>query len=170
MIAKRNVLYSYVRGGALLALAVVLFLFLQKTLTEKKETPGAPTVPIVFDATLEIKGKKTTIPVSVADTEAERAQGLSFTRELTEGRGKLFLFDAPGTYGFWMKDMRYPIDIVWIDSTWKVVAVTTDIAPETYPQVFYPPTDIRYVLELGAGDAERQGIVGGTTFLFKRNF
>ncbi len=94
-----------------------------------------------------------TVQVSVADTEREREQGLSGTKRLPEGVGKLFVFDTPALYGFWMKNMRYPIDIVWIDDAWQVAGITRDVAPETYPSVFYPPKPVVYVLELPSGSA-----------------
>lgn len=93
------------------------------------------------------------IPVSIADSEEERQIGLSNTKSLAQGTGKLFVFEEIGTYGFWMKDMSYPIDIVWVDQNYKVVSVTT-ITPESYPEVFYPSSEIKYVLELNSGEAK----------------
>lgn len=93
------------------------------------------------------------IPVSIADSEKERQIGLSNTKSLAQGTGKLFVFEEIGTYGFWMKDMSYPIDIVWVDQNYKVVSVTT-ITPESYPEVFYPSSEIKYVLELNSGEAK----------------
>lgn len=91
------------------------------------------------------------IPVTIADTPEEQQQGLSGTALLPTDTGKLFVFNTPGNYGFWMKDMHYPLDIIWIDSTMRVVGITTDIRPDTYPTVFYPPQDVSYVLEVNAG-------------------
>jgi uncharacterized membrane protein (UPF0127 family) len=107
--------------------------------------------PLALDGTISTQG--VTVQVSVADTEREREQGLSGTKRLPEGVGKLFVFDTPALYGFWMKNMRYPIDIVWIDDAWQVAGITRDVAPETYPSVFYPPKPVVYVLELPSGSA-----------------
>lgn len=101
------------------------------------------------------------IPVEIADTDAERNLGLSGRAILENGHGLLFIFDTSSKYGFWMKDMRFPIDIVWIDENWRIISVTRNVAPETYPKVFEPERAIRYALELNAGEAEKFGIDTG---------
>lgn len=106
----------------------------------------------------EVSIGKVSIPVTIADTEALRTQGLSNTAFLTEGTGKLFIFDEVGMYGFWMKDMRYAIDIIWIDENRTIVGVLDTITPDTYPTVFYPPVPVRYVLEVPAGFSKQYGI------------
>lgn len=107
-------------------------------------------------------GGTTPIAVSLAETPEARQQGLSDTPSLAPNTGKLFIFDTPGKYGFWMKDMHYALDLIWIDSTLKVVGITSTVGPETYPQTFYPPTDVSYVLEINAGEAPMLGLVVGT--------
>ena len=107
-------------------------------------------------------GDDTQIEVSVADTPALREEGLSGTNRLPEGVGKLFVFDTPGMYGFWMKDMQYSIDIVWIDAAWQVVGVTPGLAPETYPTIFYPPKAVLYVLEVPEGSTGVDKLTVGT--------
>ena len=107
-----------------------------------------------------------TIQIEIADTDAERNLGLSGRPSLPEGRGLFFIFDIPGKYGFWMKDMNFPIDIVWIDESWHVVAVERDVPPDSYPKIFYPVRAIKYVLELPAGTAALKRIdVGAPVYL-----
>ena len=110
----------------------------------------------------------TTIEVSVADTASSRARGLSGTDSLPWGTGKLFIFDTPDRYSFWMKDMRYPLDIVWIDSTWRVVDITYNVAPESYPTTFSPSIPVQYVLELNTGDEVTKSLSVGTELTFAR--
>lgn len=57
-----------------------------------------------------------------------------------------------------MKDMNFPIDIVWIGEDWKVVSINTLVNPDTYPEVFYPALPVKYVLELNSGEASILGI------------
>ena len=96
----------------------------------------------------------TTVAVEVADTEPARELGLGGRDSLAPGHGMLFVFDAPGSWGIWMKDMRFPIDIVWARGDGTVTAVARGISPATYPEVFYPPApDALFVLELPAGGA-----------------
>ena len=86
--------------------------------------------------------------VRIADSLAERAQGLSGTAALAPDEGMLFVFERAGMYGFWMKDMYYPIDIIWLNDELRPVGITKNISPDTFPTVFYPPVPVRYVLEV----------------------
>lgn len=92
----------------------------------------------------------TAITVSVADDHAERTLGLSGTPSLDELEGKLFIYDVDAKHGIWMKDMLFPIDIIWIDKNLQVVHIAENVAPSTYPQVFLPQVDARFVLEMNA--------------------
>src|SRR5262245_59669655 len=68
--------------------------------------------------------------VEIAQNDAQRAQGLSGSNPLADNTGMLFLFAKPGNYIFWMKDMRFPLDMIWIKSH-KVVGITADAAIPT---------------------------------------
>jgi uncharacterized membrane protein (UPF0127 family) len=94
---------------------------------------------------------ETQILVDIADTPDEHAIGLSGTAPLAKNTGKLFVFNTPGKYGFWMKDMNYGLDIIWIDKDLRIVHIAKDVMPESYPEIFYPPKEITYVLEVPAG-------------------
>lgn len=102
-----------------------------------------------------------TIVAEKAITLLERAQGLSGRTTLADGEGMLFFFDAPGRPGFWMHDMHIPLDMIWFDSDWRVVSVTENATPESYPEQFYPVEPAQYVLEVPAFYAKRNGIVRG---------
>ncbi len=106
------------------------------------------------------------LAVEMATTEAERTQGLSGRESLLDGHGMLFFFDTPNLYGFWMKEMKFAIDIIWINEDWQVVEVKRGVSPESYPEVFYPRAMAKYVLELKAGQAEHFGIDIGTKLNF----
>ena len=108
-----------------------------------------------------LKAGENTIPVEIADSDAERTLGLSGRESLAAGSGLLFLFDTPSKYGFWMKDMRFPIDIVWIDENWQVVSIDRGVEPSSYPQIYEPVVPAKFVLELNSGDASRLGIDTG---------
>ena len=96
-------------------------------------------------------GEKT-LNIEVADTDDERMQGLSDRDSLPRGSGMLFIFEKPGVHGFWMKDMRFPIDIVWLDESYKVVDIARSMSPNSFPHVFYPPRPVKYVLETNPGE------------------
>lgn len=92
--------------------------------------------------------------VEIADTAVEQKQGLSGRDFLEPDNGMLFIFSQPGNYGFWMKDMRFPIDIIWIRGD-KIIGFEKNAVPESYPAVFYPPAPADRVLEVVAGTAEK---------------
>lgn len=107
------------------------------------------------------------IAVEVADTPEARELGLSGRSGLSEDEGLLFVFDAPGNYAFWMKDMKFAIDIIWLDQQGVVVNVENNVTPESYfetnpPKVFINRPAAAYVLELPAGQAAHNGIYLGT--------
>ena len=103
------------------------------------------------------------VMVEIADEPDEREQGLSGRESLAEKHGMLFIFETSGYHGFWMKDMRFSIDIVWMDDNWRVVDIHRSIAPSTYPTIFKPKLPARYVLELNAGAADSMKIDHGQT-------
>lgn len=102
----------------------------------------------------------------LADTPAKREQGLSGRTSLADDYGMLFVFEKPDTYGFWMKDMHIAIDIIWLSDTGTILGIEHSVAPETYPDVFYPPQPVTRVLETNAGVARARGWeVGETIYL-----
>ena len=104
--------------------------------------------------------------IKVANTPQERTQGLSGTSILGSSKGMLFTFPYPGEYGFWMKDMNYSLDIIWISTDKKVVSDSMSLAPSTYPRVYYPTAPAKYVLEVDAGTSKKLNIHDGTTVKF----
>lgn len=100
-------------------------------------------VPVVIGST--------TVQASVADSIPERIKGLSGTPYLPEGVVKLFAFGAEGEHGIWMKDMNYPIDIIWIAKSGVIVHIEENVSPETYPESFSSPKPAWYVIEAQAG-------------------
>ncbi len=102
----------------------------------------------------------------MAETDAQMSKGLGDRASLPSNQGMLFVFAEPGVYAFWMKDMHFALDMVWIDASKKVVSINRDISPNTYPTTFQPSTRISYVLELNAGGAKKYGITVGTVLSF----
>lgn len=116
-----------------------------------------PLVSVVHQLFVEyphrsIKVNNTIVPVWVADTETRRTRGLSGTETLPQGAGMLFVFENSDTYGFWMRDMKYPIDIIWLNDQFHPVYRINAAQPDSYPEVFIPPVAVRYVLETNPGE------------------
>jgi len=106
--------------------------------------------------------------VKTADTDAERIIGLSGTKNLSPREGMLFAFPKDGIYSFWMKDMLFAIDIIWIDKNLEIVHIEKDVKPETFPKVFSTNTESRYVLEVLSGQVEQLNLNIGDKVLFPK--
>lgn len=105
-----------------------------------------------------------TILVEIVKTEPARAKGLSGRKALPENSGMLFVFDQPDFYHFWMKEMNFPIDIIWLDENKNIVDITANLATSTYPKTVTSRLPAKYVLELNAGWANKNGLKIGDLF------
>ena len=103
----------------------------------------------------------------MAATEATRLQGLAGRAGLKDDEGMYFVFDNPDRYGFWMKGMLFPIDIIWIKEE-SVIGFHENLEPDnsSSPQIYYPPAPVDRVLEVKAGNVERLGIKTGDSAVF----
>lgn len=100
--------------------------------------------------------------VSIMRTDLEREKGLSGTEKLPEGNAMLFVFPQSDTWRMWMKDMNYPVDIVWVNDAGQVVHTVSDAQPSSYPKtMFQPDTPARYIIEFPAGTVEKTRIQNG---------
>lgn len=106
----------------------------------------------------------------VAKTPEERQKGLSGTGNLRENQAMLFVYDTDDKWSIWMKDMNYPIDILWLDQNKKVVYIVKNAPPESYPyESFVSKDKARYVLELPAGTVVKKSIIIGMEAAFDEN-
>lgn len=104
--------------------------------------------------------------VTIAQTVAERERGLSGQRSLGVNEGMLFVFPSEGIYPFWMPNMHFPLDILWINHG-KIV----EIARLQAPSISHPETELHTptqkadrVVELNAGSVEKFGLHLGDSF------
>ena len=81
----------------------------------------------------------------------DRMRGLSNREYLSYNEAMLFVFPDAGMHGIWMKDMRFPIDIIWLDEQQMVITIKSNVSPDSYPTVFNPVTPAKYVVEVNAG-------------------
>ncbi|PIP86774.1 hypothetical protein COV42_01665 [Candidatus Campbellbacteria bacterium CG11_big_fil_rev_8_21_14_0_20_44_21] len=96
--------------------------------------------------------------VEVAKSQKERSKGLSGRNSLAPLSGLLFVFPREDFHGIWMKEMRFPIDIIWFNENLEVVGLKKDAVPEDFPEVFKPEAPASFVLEINAGEAEKAQI------------
>lgn len=112
-----------------------------------------------------IKDKK--IEVEVVDTNELRQLGLSGRKSLPKDQGMLFVFDKSDTYGIWMKNMLFALDIIWLDEMFTIVHIEERVHPDTFPQVFRSEGPAFYVLELQSGSVDKFGIEIGDQASFE---
>lgn len=104
--------------------------------------------------------------VDVAATPAEKAKGLGGRKTLAPNHGMLFPYDHKEKYGFWMKDMQFPIDIIWIEGN-IVAEVTHNVPVDSEPHKSYQPyVAVDKILELNAGEASKYNIKQGDKVKF----
>jgi uncharacterized membrane protein (UPF0127 family) len=110
----------------------------------------------------------TVLQVEVMVKDEDRAMGLMFRPSLAKDRGMLFVFERADFHGIWMKNCRFPIDILWLDEERKIVHVAEAVPPckaEPCP-VYNPLRRAAYVVELNAGQAHRDKAVVGAAVGF----
>ena len=102
----------------------------------------------------------TTIEAEIADTLPKRQLGLMFRKSLANDRGMLFIFEKPDFYRFWMKNCRFPIDIIWLDEHKRIVYIKPNVPPclDDLCPTFGSPKKASYVIEAVAGFANEQGL------------
>ena len=142
------------------------FLISMNTRTDRSLINSNETLP--FTARV-ISPQGVYIQVKVADTDKTRELGLSHTVSLGKKEGMLFIFPQVGMYSFWMKDMNFPIDIIWIDENLKIVDRLLSVSPSSYPKTFTPQSPVRYVLELPAGVSNDYGFIVGSFISIDQN-
>lgn len=112
-------------------------------------------------------------PVELAISPEDRQMGLSDRESLPAYTGMLFIFEGDQHLSFWMKDMQFPLDMVWIDSTCHVADVTLGAPPPEPGQEpvdlprYRPESPARFVLEINAGEFEESGLAVGAAVRFE---
>ena len=102
-------------------------------------------------AVLRVGGQ--TYHLEMAATPAAQQKGLGGRVAMAHDQGMLFSFDHPALECFWMKDMHFALDIIWLAANQRIGAIEANISPSTYPHTFCPKVSAKYVIELDAGQA-----------------
>jgi uncharacterized membrane protein (UPF0127 family) len=154
--------------GASLSVVVVL-VYLLNGYVFTKSTPE-PTTQTKKYHQVRIGTDDFEILADMAVTQEEKSRGLSVKNLLAEDEGMMFFFQSESEYGFWMKDMKFPIDILWLDGLGRVVHIESNLQPcitEDDCPVYTPNENASYVLETVAGFAEKHKITVGTDLNFE---
>ncbi|OGZ26840.1 MAG: hypothetical protein A2365_01425 [Candidatus Nealsonbacteria bacterium RIFOXYB1_FULL_40_15] len=99
--------------------------------------------------------------LEVAKTQEEKARGLMFREKLEKGKAMLFPYEEGGIYSFWMKNMNFPLDIIWINKDKKIVYIEENVPPCKTKECPNYRHEGKYILEINAGLSEEYGIRTG---------
>lgn len=108
------------------------------------------------------------ISLIVVNTREDKMRGLGGIDSLPNDSAMIFVFNEADRYGIWMKDMKFPIDILWLDENYKINHIESNVSPLTYPKVFIPPTNSMYILEVNTGFVENNGLKIGKVLNFSK--
>ena len=123
-------------------------------------TEGALAQEFKYAHATVITPKGVSIPVEVSDTPEKRSLGLGKRDKLKKGWGMLFVFEKRIPHSFWMKNMRFPIDIIWLDNQ-RIVELAENVPPPQEgesPKVMEPRLPSNFVLEIESGRARALGL------------
>jgi len=146
-----------------IAFILIVGLYLNKSGFTSPTTPSKTAEPL---SKKEIVVSGRTLQVEIADNQEKRTNGLSKRNILGPNEGMLFIFESKDIYpSFWMKDMTFPIDIIWINDDKitdinRVVDIQANV-PDSKLKLYSPAKPVDYVLEVNAGFCTKYGIKVG---------
>lgn len=115
----------------------------------------------------EVCFKNACVKAEIADSDYTRQMGLMFRQGLSLGQGMLFIFGEEGRHAFWMKNVEFPLDIIWISEEKQVVYMVSGVLPcDGDCETILPNKEAKYVLEVGAGFIEKHDIKIGDEVRF----
>ena len=155
---------------SLAGVAIFLFMvFLYFDLTDigKNTLPQIQLKVLIPENIKSVKIGDNILNVDLALTQEAQELGLSFRKSLEENKGMLFVFEVPKKYSFWMKDMNFPIDIIWIGIDDRIVYIKENVKPESFPESFAPSKDSKYVLEAASGFSGKNNLKEGDLVEFR---
>ncbi|MGI0101149.1 MAG: DUF192 domain-containing protein [Nitrosotalea sp.] len=121
----------------------------------------------------KIKIDNMTLDVQVADTPGSMTEGLQFQQQLPFSQGMIFIFPQPQVVGMWMKDMQFPLDMIWFDSNGNVVDIEKNLAPcsdnSTCTVYDGQMQNTKYVLEVTGGFADKFNITQNSRLVLLQN-
>ncbi len=153
-----------------LCMAIGLLVFSCKEESKKVVT----TAPITFtkEGNLEIYRADTDslliqLDIEIAETEYETQTGLMYRDSMEDNQGMLFIFPDVAYHSFYMKNTKFPLDIIYIDEDLKVASIIKNAQPLDESSL---PSEapVKYVLEVNGGLSDLWGIQSGDRIQFQR--
>lgn len=140
---RKSLVYLCMSVGAVMLMLVVVIWLAWPKQTSAKCAVAAPGQ----------KGK--CVQFEWVTTDEARERGLSGRPTLPDDQGMAFGFATPGRYCVWMKDMKFSLDVVWLNQDQKIIKIMRQVSPNTYPTSFCPSSNAQYILELAGGVANQ---------------
>ncbi|VAX20346.1 hypothetical protein MNBD_NITROSPINAE02-977 [hydrothermal vent metagenome] len=102
-----------------------------------------------------------TVSVEVMSSGDQRAKGLMYRDGLEEGTGMFFVYPEEQLLAFWMKNMRFSIDIIFIDKNFVIRKIWRSVPPcvDEPCEIYQSVENVRYTLEVDAGFCEQYGVM-----------
>jgi uncharacterized protein len=111
---------------------------------------------------IDINGNVFKVELAVSDTQ--KSKGLSERKSMCENCAMLFIFNHPEKYSFWMKNMQFSLDIIWISDS-KIVYISKNVSAN-FEGSIQPPVPADKVLEINSGLAEKYDLKIGDAVKF----
>lgn len=165
----RNVLFVI----ALLGILLFLFISTNKNfnISSFVSIISQPQDGVIDQKTAIVSNDRVSLKLEVADTSEKREQGLSGREDLGNFDGMLFVFPELSYQTFWMKDMNFDLDMIWLDEKGTVVQIDRNVKASGYDQEnpdlsekISSRSEIKYVLELNSGKSDLLNIRVGDKF------
>jgi uncharacterized membrane protein (UPF0127 family) len=135
--------------------SVIFFLIVLAPFACNRSSPPVSNLPMTR---MPIGSK--TYTLEIAAREADRNKGLMYRDFMPEDRGMIFIFADEDGRSFWMKNVRIPLDILFLDASGKVISIHQ---MKPYVEIPGTPSDgpAKYAIELNAGQAASAGVKAG---------
>jgi len=163
---------------ALIALLSVSFLFRSYFQPKKDIQLKTTQTQVEVEKQKEKEWKKTQIKIGdknyeifVTETDEDKNKGLSVFENIKDTQGMIFEFTEEDFHSFWMKDMKFDIDMIFLDKNKKVIKIFENVTKETYKndkdfQIFMPALKSKYVIEIKSGEVKKNLLKEGDVIIF----
>lgn len=108
---------------------------------------------------LDVDGEQVTL--EVADTRFKQTRGLTNRKRPDDAYGMLYVLEEPSRYAYWMKDMLFSTDVIWLDEQYRVIDLEASLSAENSSQIYEPDQPALFVLEFPDGFVKRHAVKKG---------
>ena len=150
---------NWLTAGVLCAIAAVIVASGAFFYSERPTSADSRAMILPVDPTplvVVTKDGNRSFSIEIADTDAEREAGLMYRQDMADDHGMLFVFEIPQQVSFWMQNTPMPLDLIFVGQDGKIRAIKHG-EPQSQA-IISPGVPVRFVLELKAGTAARNGI------------